>query len=159
VYGAIVAAGWFAANLSAVPYFFNIGTGALTWNTINHILNGLVNITLGLILGYYFSGLGVVIAAAFALVIPNLMLIQVVNQRLQLGVTAIVPSGQRAYLIIVSVGAALAYAARPTINNYFAGALAAALPIALFTAITLAALAINPAAHSIFVRFSKRNSK
>lgn len=156
VYGAIMAAGWFAANLSAVPYFFNIGTGALAWNTINHILNGLLNITSGLILGYYFSGLGVVIAAALALIIPNLMLIQVVNRRLQLGATAIIPPGQRIYLILVLAGATFAWALKPSIDNHFPPMLAATLQITLFSTITLVALVKNSSARSIFARFLKK---
>ncbi|MFZ2333283.1 MAG: oligosaccharide flippase family protein [Sideroxyarcus sp.] len=159
VYGAIASVGWFAANLSAVPYFFNIGTGALTWNTANHILNGLINITLGAILGYYFSGIGVVFAAACALTMPNLMLIQVVNKRLGLGSLAIVPLGQRTYLLLIIMGAAIAIAGGFALRGHSITIGVAAAPSIIFATIALLTINFNPTGKSIFNKVLKFRSK
>ncbi len=156
IYGAIVTIGWCAANLSAVPYFFNIGTGALTWNTVNHILNGAINITLGTVLGYYFSGIGVVFAAACALLIPNLMLVQVVNRRLGLGQLAIIPHGQRIYLSLITTGAAIAAASGLLLKEHFSALYAAIFPILFFGACALLSLNFNPASKPIIKKIKNK---
>lgn len=155
IYGAIVSIGWLATNLSAIPYFFNIGTGALTWNTVNHILNGTINITLGAVFGYYFSGTGVVIAAAFALTIPNIMLILVVNQRLGLAKLAILPPEQRFYLLFILAGAATAVTGGWVLKGHLTEMIEAGTPSFIFAGVALSALSFNSAAKPIINKLFK----
>ncbi|MBK1682894.1 oligosaccharide flippase family protein [Rhodoferax fermentans] len=158
VYGAIVSFGWLATNLSAVPYFFNIGTGALTWNTINHVFNGLINLVLGSILGYYFSGVGVILAASCALIMPNIMLIQIVNRRLGFGVMDIVPCGQRVYLLLIVLGAAISILGGVFLNRYASMDMVAALIMpGIFLAITLLALKFNSMGKAVVLKIFKKN--
>lgn len=159
IYGALVSIGWLAANLSAIPYFFNIGTGQLTWNTANHILSGSINIILGAILGYYFSGIGVVLAAACALTIPNVMLIQVVNRRLGLGKLAIIPPGQRIYLLLIALGGITAIAVGVASKGYVLDMVTVAIPSAIFAVITLIAMSFNSAGKPIFNKLLKSRTK
>lgn len=153
--GAIVSIGWLATNLSAIPYFFNIGTGTLIWNTANHILNGILNITLGAVLGYHFSGLGVVIAAACALIVPNILLILVVNQRLGLAKLAILPPSQRVYLLLILAGAVTAIAAGWASQGHLPKMIEAGAPSFVFAGVALLALSFNPAAKPIMSKLFK----
>jgi len=57
----------FTINILSNPaYFANLGTGRLLWNTIDHIVVGVLNGFLGVIMGVYYGGMGVVVASVLA---------------------------------------------------------------------------------------------
>jgi len=66
-FGILLSAGWFFNTLSAPSYFVNLGTGELRWNVVSHVAIAVFNAVLGLILGVYFRGNGVVIAWVISL--------------------------------------------------------------------------------------------
>ncbi|OQW89639.1 MAG: hypothetical protein BWK78_07500, partial [Thiotrichaceae bacterium IS1] len=59
--------GWAINNLSAPAYFTYLGTGQLRWNTVGHVLIAVLNGILGITLGIWFDGMGVVIGWVVAL--------------------------------------------------------------------------------------------
>lgn len=69
-------------NLFAVPaYFMNLGTGQLGWNTLTHVIMGLLNAGLGWILGQKFGAEGVAIAYGVALTTGSFLLVIAFQQR------------------------------------------------------------------------------
>ena len=58
---------WLLNSLNAPAYFVNLGTGKLRWNTVSHIIIGILNAGLGLIFGMLYGGFGVVVAWAVSL--------------------------------------------------------------------------------------------
>ncbi|HUF09195.1 MAG TPA: oligosaccharide flippase family protein [Rhodothermales bacterium] len=71
LFSGLVFVGWFLNVLSAPAYFSNAGTGRLRWNFLGHLLTGVINVVLGIVLGYYFGAIGVVAAFSIALVVGS----------------------------------------------------------------------------------------
>ncbi len=72
LFGVLLFVGWFV-NLAANPaYFANLGTGALRWNVVGHVVMGVLSAGLGLVLGWRFGGPGVVVGFVTALVAGSL---------------------------------------------------------------------------------------
>ena len=67
----LLSIGWFLNTLNVPAYFANLGTGELRWNVIGHIVIGVLNALLGIILGLLFNGYGVVVAWIIALSIGS----------------------------------------------------------------------------------------
>jgi O-antigen/teichoic acid export membrane protein len=66
--------GWFL-NMTANPaYFANMGIGTLRWNVIGHVVIGILNGALGLLLGWQIGGVGVVIGFVVALVTGSVLI-------------------------------------------------------------------------------------
>lgn len=63
--------GWFLNMINAPAYFSYLGTGDLKWNTASHIVIGLLNVILSFSLGYYWGGIGVVLAWVLSLVVGS----------------------------------------------------------------------------------------
>jgi len=71
LFAILLAVGWFLNTLTAPAYFANLGIGELRWNTIGHVVIGVLNTGLGLFLGILYGGKGVVIAWVFSLIIGS----------------------------------------------------------------------------------------
>lgn len=64
---------WFFNTLTIPAYLINMGTGDLNWNVVSHLVMGIMNLILSVILGWYFGGLGVVVAWSFSIIIGSLL--------------------------------------------------------------------------------------
>lgn len=74
VFSTLLAFGWLINTLSSAAYFMNLGIGDLRWNTIAHLVIGVLNLALGLVLGYVYTGLGVVLGWVTALIIGSFII-------------------------------------------------------------------------------------
>jgi O-antigen/teichoic acid export membrane protein len=63
-FGIIVSVAYFINTLCGPAYFSNLGTGRLKDNVVSHIIMGVLNLTLGYVLGKLYGGYGVVLAWA-----------------------------------------------------------------------------------------------
>jgi O-antigen/teichoic acid export membrane protein len=82
---ALLALAW-GANIFAGPaYFTNMGTGQVGWNTLSHIIMGVLNASLGWLLGSRYGAHGVAFAYVIALVTGSGVLIAVFQHRNGLG--------------------------------------------------------------------------
>jgi len=75
VFAVILAVAWFLNTLNSPAYFANMGTGHLNWNTIAHVVIGILNVLLGVTLGSAIGGTGVVIGCSVALILGSAMII------------------------------------------------------------------------------------
>lgn len=155
-YGVLLVVGWFAANLSAVSYFYNIGTGALIWNTVDHVLTGFLNIALAAVLGHYYGGIGVVVAAMISLLIPNLMLIFVVNKRLGLSSGDAVPRLHLRYLLLITIGVTIAFIVGMSLKNSAGNLISSVIPGIIFSLVAVLALLLDPTGSQLISRFHRR---
>lgn len=67
-YASLLLVGWFLNLLANPAYFANMGTGTLRWNVIGHVVIAVLNVGLGVVLGAWLGGIGVVIGFVVALV-------------------------------------------------------------------------------------------
>ena len=71
----ILTMAWFLNTLNSPSYFANLGTGHLNWNTIAHVVIGVLNAALGIALGLAFGGIGVVVGSSIALIFGSILII------------------------------------------------------------------------------------
>jgi O-antigen/teichoic acid export membrane protein len=71
----VLSIAWSINTFSVPAYFFNLGTGHITWNTLAHVAMGITNLSLGYILGEIYGTTGVVVGFSSALIIGSLLLI------------------------------------------------------------------------------------
>jgi len=62
VFSVLLALNLFINTLSVPAYFSCLGIGKLKWITLGHIITAIMNAALGIAIGYFFGGIGVVIA-------------------------------------------------------------------------------------------------
>lgn len=71
LFSLLLAVGWFLNILNAPAYIANLGIGELRYNTLAHIIIGLLNVALGFILGSLYGGMGVIVGLVFSLAIGS----------------------------------------------------------------------------------------
>jgi O-antigen/teichoic acid export membrane protein/acetyltransferase-like isoleucine patch superfamily enzyme len=108
-YGVLLAIGWLFASLGAPAYFFNVGTGHLFWNTGTHLISALLNLILVLILSQKYAAVGIVIAAMISLVLPNFLLVFMVQKRLGIRASAFIPVEHRIFSLLMVMSGFAAY--------------------------------------------------
>ena len=59
---------WFLNLLSNPAYFANLGTGHLRWNVIGHVVLGVLNVVLGVLLGNHLGAYGIAIGTGVAVI-------------------------------------------------------------------------------------------
>jgi len=96
VFAILLAIGNFLNTLAAPSYFANLGTGALRWNVIGHIIIGILNALLGIILGFLFNGYGVIIAWVIALSFGSAVIYITYNLTNRIPVSELFPKDSRA---------------------------------------------------------------
>lgn len=77
----LTALAWSINIFNGPAYFMNVGTGQLGWNTMTHLITGVVNASLGWLLGRLYGTTGVACAYATALVVGSLILIAAFQYR------------------------------------------------------------------------------
>ena len=65
--GFICLSGWFVNTLAVPAFMLYLALGKLRWIAVTQLVIGLLNLALGLLLGYAFGGIGVISAAMLAL--------------------------------------------------------------------------------------------
>lgn len=71
LYTTLLLVGWFLNILGAPAYFAYMGTGALRWNVLGHLITAVLNLALGVVLGLAFGGVGIVVAFVTALLVGS----------------------------------------------------------------------------------------
>lgn len=77
----LMALAWIVNIFAGPAYFMNVGTGHVGWNTITHIIIGVLNVSFGWFLGSLYGAHGVAYAYAIALVFASSVLIVMFHQR------------------------------------------------------------------------------
>ena len=74
--------GWFISSVAVPAYMVNLGTTNLKWNVMSHILIGILNFLLCLIVAHYFgNGVNVVLSWVFSLILGSLIIIYEFHKR------------------------------------------------------------------------------
>ena len=80
-YSYIILLTMFINTLAGAAYFTNMGTGDVNYNTYSQIIIAVVNVLLGIVLGYFYNDIGVVLAYGISIIIGSCWLIYNFNQR------------------------------------------------------------------------------
>ena len=104
-FGILLSIGWFFNTLSAPSYFVNLGTGELRWNVISHVAIAVLNAVLGLILGVYFGGIGVVIAWVVSLALGSSLVYLSYHIKHKVPLIDLLPRDSRILITVSLIGA------------------------------------------------------
>lgn len=63
---------WLVNSVSISAYFTNLGTGHIKDNVIGHVLMGSTNVLFGISLGYFYYGIGTILASCIAIISGSL---------------------------------------------------------------------------------------
>ncbi len=77
---------WFINSFSGPAYFFNLGTGKIGWNTISHVLMGMLNVGLGAVGGSVFGMMGVAWAYCISIISGSVLLIWIYHNELEVSI-------------------------------------------------------------------------
>lgn len=108
-FGVLLTIGWGFNSLSIPAYFFNLGTGNLTWNSVAHVLMAVLNTLLGVILGMNFGAQGVAFGVMVTLLLGSGFLIVNIKSTNKLDVCALIPAESINILIFTATFAVLFY--------------------------------------------------
>ena len=116
IFMSLLAAGWFANVVSAPAYFVGISRGILTPIVVSHLIISLVTVGLGLGLGYYLLGEGVVVAVSTALLAGALYCSTMIQRELRVE-SPMFDSVDKLYLAVCFVAAVGALGLHSALDN------------------------------------------
>ena len=99
--------GWALNTLSGPAYFAYLGVGRLRWNTVGHVLIGVLNGALGFALGFVGGGVGVVIGWVVSLVVGSGLIVYAYHREQGIPLWTLLPRESR-LLVFAAGGGALA---------------------------------------------------
>jgi O-antigen/teichoic acid export membrane protein len=95
-------------NILASPaYFANLGTGKLFWNTLAHVVIAVLNVGLGLLMGVFYGGHGVVIASVLALIIGSGIIIIAYHAEYHIPISELLPQENHPIALLSVTGVIL----------------------------------------------------
>jgi len=103
-YSLLLALGYWFNSLVGPAYFVNLGTGHLQWNTVSHVVIGILNLFMSYMLGLLFGGLGVALGYVLALIAGCLVIIVGSHRDYQIPMPSVIPRESRHFFIACMIG-------------------------------------------------------
>ena len=103
-FSALLSIGWLLNTLSSPAYHTNLGTGKLFWNVVGHIVIAVLNVGLGIVLGFIYAGTGVVFGWMLSLALGSSIIYFSYHIRYKIPLSALVPEESRMTLSVCLVG-------------------------------------------------------
>ena len=104
IFGTMLAIGWFFYTLNAPAHYANLGTGELRWNVVSHIAIALLNVGLGFLLGFFYGGIGVVVACVISLALGSSIVYLSYHIRYKIPLIELAPKASRIITIMCLIG-------------------------------------------------------
>jgi len=104
IFGTLLAIGYFLNTLNVPSYFVNLGIGELRWNVISNIAIALLNVGLGFLLGFFYGGIGVVVAWVISLALGSSIIYLSYHIRHKIPLIELVPKASRIIIIMCLIG-------------------------------------------------------
>jgi O-antigen/teichoic acid export membrane protein len=115
----LLAIGWFLNTLNAPAYFVYLGIGELRWNVISHVTIGLLNISLGFMLGVLFNGIGVVVAWVFSLALGSSIIYLSYHIKYRIPLIELLPKSSRILIVACLIGILSTLIIQHKLNHVF----------------------------------------
>lgn len=104
VFAAILSLGWLLDALASPAYHANLGIGKLRWNVVGHIATAISNIGLGIILGIFYQGIGVVVAWILSLALGSIIILLSYHLDYNVPLKELIPKSSRINTAVCLVG-------------------------------------------------------
>ncbi len=145
LFAALLLTGWFLNVFGSPAYFANMGTGRLRWNVWDHVLSTALNGILGVLLGWYYGGPGIVVGFTVALVAGSLLVTVMYHRSYSIRMAELVQSDT----LHLTLAAALGFTVALLLYVYGRGAVNGPALSAGISAVYLAVIALPVWKHSI----------
>ena len=133
----VLTVAWFLNMLISPAYFANLGTGQLLWNTVGHVVIGVLNLILGVVLGVLYGGIGVVWGWAAALIIGSSLILLSYHAGHWIPLRDLLPEESRGLCIAGGVGAVIGLFFYYTYYRQWVSPLAGALGVTIYVLIVM----------------------
>lgn len=100
VFGILLTSAWLLNMLNAPAYIAYLGMGELRWNVAGHITIAFLNTALGLLLGTFYDGIGVVTGWSISLVLGSSIIYLSYHVKYRIPLVELIPRSSRTILII-----------------------------------------------------------
>lgn len=110
IFGILLSIGWLINTLNTPAYFISMGVGRLRWNTISHMVIGILNLALNYLLGTVYGGHGVVVGWSISLAIGSMIISVGYMVDNDLPLVELFPSGLRVYSVVCIVATIVFFA-------------------------------------------------
>jgi len=144
IFGALLAFGWFLNTISAPAYFANLGIGELRWNVIGHITIGLLNASLGLLLGLFYDGIGVVVGWVFSLALGSSLIYLSYHSKHRISLNELLPKQSRIAIATCSICIFSAFMLQQELDHILNAFLLNSIICLLFSGVILVPLWFHP---------------
>lgn len=134
----VLAAAWFFNILGLPAYFTYLGTGELRWNVMSHVVAAALNVVVGLVLGMFYGGVGVIVAWGAALALGSSIQYLSYHRNYNIPLGELIPENERA-MAVACVSRACA-----AVLLYHMPALRDGLPVGSMGLLVFLALAAVP---------------
>lgn len=95
---------WFLNTLVSPAYWAFMGSGRLRWNTLAHLIMGILNAGLGILLGLHYGGMGVVAGCALSLILGSAIIVSAYHAENRIAISSLLVT-QDLWLALASAGA------------------------------------------------------
>ncbi len=99
-FGILLTIGWLLNLLNAPSYYAYCGIGDLKWNVIGNIVIAVLNAGLGIILGYLYGGIGVVVAFIIALTFGSSIFYISYHIKYKVSFREVIPAASKILLLV-----------------------------------------------------------
>ncbi|MCL0069466.1 oligosaccharide flippase family protein [Dehalococcoidia bacterium] len=135
IFSILLAVNLFVNTLSVPGYFSYLGIGELKWNTLGHVSTAVMNPVLGLILGQFYGGIGVVIGWVLSAVSGSIIIAISYHFRYKISLSELVPVQSRAVSLACILGVFVTFLLYYQLNNSVGPIILTALLLMAFLAI------------------------
>jgi len=144
IFSVLLSFGWLLNTLTAPAYFANLGIGSLRWNTIGHVATALLNLGLGLLFGYIYGGIGVVLGWVISLMLGSSITTLSYHYRYRISMSELLPKESKGVILASFCALAISLGLYYKLNNELASLAIAAMIILVFLSITFVPLWYHP---------------
>lgn len=145
----LLCAGWAINTITVPAYLSNMGTGRLRWNTISHVVMGLLNLALASAFGMLFGWYGVVAGSVLALAIGSLIIVVGFHRQHGIALAELIPGGSRLLLLVSLIAAVGLALATSTMMPPSSGLVVALLPAAAMAVVLAPFVLTHPALRTL----------
>lgn len=113
----LLAVGWQLNTLAAPAYFVFAGVGILRWNTVSHVAIAVLNLGLGVLMGSFWGGQGVVAAWVVSLAVGSAIIPAAYHRREGIPLSCLLPRSEAALFAGCALGTVISLALFATMKS------------------------------------------
>ncbi len=144
IFSVLIAVNLFINTLSVPAYFSYLGIGELKWNTFGHVITAIMNAILGIMVGYIFEGIGVVIAWILSSLTGSLTIAISYHYRHKIPLGELFPRESIKVAIACLTAVSSAFLLYHRLNHTFADIAIMSITILVFSIIVFIPLWLHP---------------